>query len=193
MKTIGEIIADRKFSVRKFRQFKFEDKKKCKNMFISTFMEVDKTFEKFEWLPEYDQIIEWLNDNKRKGLALIGSVGMGKTSIMAYVIPVLFEVCHKKIILVKLATELKMEEITNGQGWVIAIDDIGMENIKNDYGTKTDIVAEAINNAEYYSKMLLLTSNLTEEELIERYGLRTFDRIRRLCKIVVFKGKSLRQ
>ena len=33
----------------------------------------------YTWLPEYDQIIDWMSDNKGKGLILIGKKGLGKT------------------------------------------------------------------------------------------------------------------
>ena len=191
MKTIGKIIADRKFPVREFKSYTFGDEKKCKKIFISTFKEVDKTFKEFHWIPEYDQIVEWMTDTKGKGLALFGSVGRGKTVINSLIMPVLFDRILGKILVPKTTTELTREFIN--EKWAFLIDDIGTENMINDYGTKIDIFTEAINNAEYRSKLLLLTGNLTEEELIKRYGIMTYDRIKRLSEIVIFSGKSLRQ
>ena len=39
------------------------------------------------WLPEYDIIVEWLTDNKGRGLLAYGNVGRGKTIILGKVIP----------------------------------------------------------------------------------------------------------
>ena len=190
MQKISEIIEERKFPIREFHSYKFGSKKRCKEIIIETFNEIDKTFTKFEWLPEYDQVVDWMHDTKGKGLALFGSVGRGKTVINTFILPVLFRLGWNKVIMSKTTMELTRELIN--YRWALSIDDIGTENIVNDFGTKTDIVTEAINYAEHNSKLLFLTGNLTEKELISRYGLRTFDRIKRLCKIVIFTGKSLR-
>lgn len=191
METIGDIIAHRKFPVRGFKSFKFGDEKRCKKMIISTFKEVDKTVKEFQWIPEYDQIVEWMTDTKGKGLGLFGSVGRGKTVINSFIMPVLFDHIFGKILVPKTTIELTREFIN--EKWAFLIDDIGKEDLINDYGTKIDIISEVINNAEHRSKLILLTGNLTEEELIKRYGIMTYDRIKRLCQIVIFSGKSLRQ
>lgn len=175
--------------IREYKKYSFGDQQSCKEMFIKTFIDVDKTIKKIVWLPEYDQIIEWMTDTQGKGLALFGGIGRGKTVINSFIIPTIF-LSIKKVLIPKVATELTKDYIDR---WAFSIDDIGTEFIVNDYGTKMDMVAFVINNAEHYIKPLFLTGNLTEQELIQRYGLRTFDRIKRLCKIVIFTGKSLRQ
>ena len=35
----------------------------------------------YKWLPEYNEIVEWLSDNKGKGLLCMGNCGRGKTVI----------------------------------------------------------------------------------------------------------------
>ena len=198
LKPIDEIISEmnsfrtnKKPSKREFYSYSFGNKEECKSLFIEAFLKTDLTVKEFEYLSEYDKIIEWMTDTKGKGLALFGSVGRGKTNVLTYILPVIFIQHMRKVMSTKLATEIIKEEIIKSS-WYISIDDIGTESIKNDFGTKTDVVIEAINHAEQYSKALFLTGNLTEKELIDRYGLRTLDRIKRLCKIVVFTGKSLR-
>ncbi len=190
MKRIGDIIEEMNFPVKEFRSYSFGNKTECKTLLIETFIQVDKTLNEFKFLKEYFQIIEWMTDTKGKGLALFGSVGSGKTIINSFVMPVLFYIKYNKKLHPQVATKLTKESI---EKWALVIDDIGTEFIVNDYGTKIDMVTDAINNAENNARLLFLTSNLNKEELIERYGLRTFDRIKRLCKIVIFTGKSLRQ
>ena len=189
MKTIGEIVQEMGFQVKEFKNYSFGDLKTCKEYFEKTFFEVDNTYKEFKYIKEYDQIIEWMTDTKGKGLALFGSVGNGKTIINSFVMPVLFYAKFNKLLHPQEANRITKESM---EKWALLIDDIGTEFIVNDYGTKIDMVADAINEAENRSKLLFLTSNLTKDELITKYGLRTFDRIKRLCKIVVFTGKSLR-
>jgi len=189
MKTIGEIVQEMNFPVKEFKDYSFGDLKTCKELFGKTFFEVDHTYGEFKYIKEYDQIIEWMTNTNGKGLALFGSVGNGKTIINSFVMPVLFYVKFNKILRPQEANKLTKESLNK---WALLIDDIGTEFIVNDYGTKIDMVTDAINDAEHHSKLLFLTSNLTKDELINKYGLRTFDRIKRLCKIVIFSGKSLR-
>lgn len=189
MEKIGDIIRNNNFPVRECRQFSFGYRKTCKKLFIEAFKEVDKTIKIFEWIPEYGQIIEWMADTKGKGLALFGSIGRGKTVINSFIWPVLFQRNFSKKLHPISATEWKKEDV---EKWAFIIDDIGTEFIVNTFGSKMDMVEFAINNAEHHTKLLFLTGNLTEKELIERYGIRTYDRIKRLCNIVVFSGKSLR-
>jgi len=192
MEDIKTVIETMNFPVREQLSFSFGDIEQCKDLFIDIFSEVDKTASKIYWLPEYIKVIEWMVDTQGKGLALFGSIGRGKTVINSFIIPILFYRRYGKILRPRIAQGLTRENLSQCK-WAYIIDDIGTEEIVNEYGTKTDMVSYAINNAEHYLKPLFLTSNLTKDELIQRYGLRTFDRINRLCKIIVFKGKSLRQ
>jgi len=189
MKTIAKIIQEMNFPVKGFEDYSFGDLKTCRELFEETFFEVDNTCREFKYIKGYDQIIEWMTDSKGKGLALFGSVGNGKTIINSFVMPVLFYAKFNKILHPQEANKLTKESLNK---WSLLIDDIGTEFIVNDYGTKIDMVADAINDAEHNSKLLFLTSNLTKDEIITRYGLRTFDRIKRLCKIVIFTGNSMR-
>ena len=43
--------------------------------------------DKTQFLPEYEKVIEWLTDNKSKGLIMGGANGRGKSLIGEYVIP----------------------------------------------------------------------------------------------------------
>ena len=189
MKDIKTVIKTMKFPLREYSNFSFGQFAECENLFSSIFKEVDKTVIKFEMLPEYIEILKWMQDNKGKGLALFGSVGRGKTVISSFILPVLFEMKYNKVLTPQIAEGLTRDSLNK---WAYCIDDIGTESIVNEYGTKTDMVSYAINDAEHYLKPLFLTSNLTENEIIKRYGIHMYDRIKRLCKIVIFTGKSLR-
>jgi len=119
----------------------------------------------------------------------MGECGLGKSTILNYVIPAIFRTRTNKILRSVPAKELGA--VDRNKAPFIIIDDLGTESIKNDYGTKIDAVADAISYAEDSSKTLLITTNLTPQALKERYDERTLDRLRK-CKVVIIKGKSFR-
>lgn len=53
-------------------------------------------------------------------------------------------------------------------------------------------VSTDCNAAERYGLRLFLSTNLTKGDLLNRYGERTFDRLRHLCRVIEFRGDSLR-
>ncbi|MFW5886626.1 MAG: hypothetical protein ACOCUL_02600, partial [Bacteroidota bacterium] len=57
------------FLTREAKSFKFAtDKKHAKQIITEVFIQSDKTIKKFQWLPEYDEIADWMVDTKGKGL-----------------------------------------------------------------------------------------------------------------------------
>ena len=177
--------------VRDYKRYSFGNIEECTALFCEAFRLVDKTFTKYKHLPEYDEVIKWLSDTEGKGLFLIGNCGRGKSVIITGIIPLIFNAKIGKIL--KPIPARKLHTITEYKSPFIVVDDIGTEEIVNDYGTKIDAVENAIFEAEDDLKLLLLTSNLDASSIKERYGDRIYDRIRRLCKVVFMKGGSLRK
>jgi len=191
MRTIEDTFRDADYlQPKKFNRFKLGTKEELKDMFIKAFEYYDTTIDKYEHLTAYDEIIDWLSDTKGKGLMLMGECGLGKSTILNYVIPAIFRTKTNKVLRSIPAKEIGV--IERNKSPFIIIDDLGTESIKNDYGTKIDGVADAISYAEDASKTLLITTNLEGNELKERYDERTIDRLRK-CKVVVIKGKSFRK
>ena len=85
----------------------------------------------------------------------------------------------------------KLDEVK--QKHIIYIDDVGTENLSVKYGDKRLAFAELADEAEKKGKLLILTTNLTIDELREKYGERTIDRLRAITKTVLFSGVSLRK
>ena len=177
--------------VRDYKRYSFGNIEECTALFCEAFRLVDKTFTKYKHLPEYDEVIKWLSDTEGKGLFLIGNCGRGKSVIITGIIPLIFNAKKGKIL--KPIPARKLHTITEYKTPFIVVDDIGTEEIVNDYGTKIDAVENAIFEAEDDLKLLLLTSNLDASAIKQRYGDRIYDRIRRLCKVVFMKGDSLRK
>ena len=134
-----------------------------------------------EWLKEYDEVADWLSDNKGKGLFLIGPVGVGKTEICMKVIPIIFLRLFKLTISRMSSTDIVTHEkySTAISTTMIVIDDVGAEGMYNDYGTMHNV-------------LLIATTNLNDEELREKYGERTMDRIRANMRIIILDEQSLR-
>lgn len=146
----------------------------------------------YHWLPAYDEVAEWLTDNKGKGLYLYGNCGLGKTLLAKYIIPAIVLNVQGKII---RAYDMRQfmdnpEEVLNRK--LLALDDVGTEEIAVNYGTRRDLFPELMDEAEKYGKVVIASSNLDSAQLLDRYGARTMERIMATMKRVKFKGKSLR-
>ena len=190
MRTIEDTFKIENFLQPKmYNRYRLGTKEELKEMFIKAFKYYDRTIDVYEHLDSYDEIIDWLSDTNGRGLMLMGECGLGKSTILNYVIPAIFRTKTNKLLTSTPAKELG--EIERSSASFIIIDDLGTESIKNDYGTKIDAVADAISYAEDSSKTLLITTNLASKALKERYDERTLDRLRK-CKVVVIKGKSFR-
>ena len=75
----------------------------------------------------------------------------------------------------------KIDEVLKKK--IISIDDIGTEEILVQYGNKRLAFLEVIDAVEKEGKLIILTSNLNHEQIIEKYGERTMDRILSLIHI----------
>jgi len=191
MRTIEDTFKIAEFLKPKvYNRFKLGTKEELKEMFVKAFKYYDRTIDTYKHLPAYDEIIDWLEDTQGRGLMLMGECGLGKSTILNYVIPAIFRTKTNKSLKSISAKDLGVVEksITT----FIIIDDLGTESIKNDYGTKIDAVADTISYAEDSSKTLLITTNLSPEALKKRYDERTLDRLRK-CKVIVIKGESFRK
>ena len=147
-----------------------------------------------EWIEKnYRPIVEWMTDNKGKGLLITGGCGLGKTLIAKHILPLLIRDSCRRVINIFTAQELntKIDEIVKLH--TIYIDDIGTESVSKIYGNVRCTFSELCDAAEQSGKLLMITTNLTASELEEKYGERTLDRLRAITKFVAFSGKSLRK
>jgi len=147
----------------------------------------------YKKIKEYDEVVKWMENTNHKGLFLYGNVGRGKTVIACKVLPVLFSHFHNRILTMAEGKFLNenVEEVFRQK--LVVIDDIGLESIRVNYGEKKMVFSEVVDQAEKTGKLLIVTTNLTLEELTAKYGERTIDRLKAITTRVLFKGKSMRR
>ena len=144
------------------------------------------------WLPEYSEVAEWLTDNKGRGLLCYGNCGRGKTVICKKIIPLLLNHYHGKIVSCYDAQDINKDIDGIKSKHIICIDDIGVEKESVKYGEKRMAFPEIVDECEKRGHLLIATTNLSLNEIADKYGERTMDRLVAITKRVEFKGKSLR-
>lgn len=144
------------------------------------------------WLPEYEQVAEWLTDNQGRGLFLYGNCGRGKSLLCRYVLPALLLKYAGKVVSVFDIQDMNRDIDHMLRKHILSLDDIGTEEVSVKYGERRMAFAEVMDMVEKKGKLVLVSTNLTEKELRDRYGDRILDRIRATTTRILFKGDSLR-
>ena len=141
----------------------------------------------------YRPIVDWMSDNKGRGLLLAGECGLGKTLIGMRILPLVINATCRKIVACYKAQDLntKPDEVLSKH--IVYIDDIGTESISNIYGNKRVPFAELCDMAEQKGKLLIISTNYDAIHLAEKYGERTVDRLKATTKYVSLTGQSLRK
>lgn len=173
--------------------------------------------ERAQWLPEYDEVADWLSDNQGRGLMCIGNVGRGKSLLTCDIIPMIFDAGYVSDMQgMRLARPFVCTARELGEQWtevqrnrIIVVDEVGQEGVVNDYGQHRDYFDELVMLAERKHKTLILSSNLSKTELLGKTevlpdGTKRFtggryadqrirDRLTANTRRVAFVGDSLRQ
>lgn len=150
---------------------------------------------------DFDKAIKAANyiiANPGKGLMITGLTGSGKTTFAKALrsIDKLSCMIHCTADISDLASPQMQEDFTRSS---VIIDDLGSEKEYNEFGVKRELVAEFINafyiaNVERKSgNRLVITSNLSGEDFLARYGARVYSRLKEMCAFVKFEGKDKRK
>lgn len=137
----------------------------------------------------------------------MGDCGRGKSIILNGVLPVLFRMKNRVLQPIhaqNFGAEIPNQRLAWGERPATyldqllissfpAIDELGIEPMMNDYGEKGEGFNMILNVAERYHRPVFVTTNLTELQILDRYGERTMDRLAHLCRTVHFEGDSLRK
>ena len=189
LKTINDLSKDNISVYDKPFNFKIIN---AKEIFIYVYKILLEKIEKrkFVFIPEYEQIINWLSDNNGKGLTLLGASGRGKSYIIRRVMPVIFRYNFNKNIKVISAYDITFDTKFPK---IVAIDDIGTESLINNYGIKINKISEIIDKSEAEGKLILLSGNISPNDIINKYGEPIYDRLLNTTKIIKFSGQSFRR
>lgn len=204
---IDRLSEEKRIVIRQPHDLSWGDKEYCEGLFCEVFRRVDKSINHYQHLPEYTEVIDWMISTEGRGLLLYGDCGRGKSVILTGVVPVLLAMKGCRSLPIHADDFQKPYDFaTSTAGYdpkmsnldyltrspYPIIDELGVEPLVNNYGEKWEGFNRIINAVERYLRPLFLSTNLTKEQLLLRYGERTFDRLIRLCRVVEFKGDSLR-
>lgn len=174
----------------------------------------DITPESFVWLPEYEKVLQWMMNTRGKGLLLMGNNGTGKSIILKWLIPVLMKMIEKVGTPVSCYDLHKIYDSNRVQGpktlddkemtyfdrcrqWrYILLDEVGVESsilVSGSYNNTFNPVEVLINIAEDENKALFATTNLDDDKIEKRYGVRSFDRLIKKTVIIKFESNSQRK
>lgn len=154
------------------------------------------------------KVAKWLSGNNKTGLLLYGETcGTGKTvmgnaicSLVNYMFDSPYSNERKYVYRTSAINLVKV--YSNNQDLynrivsqeLLFIDDLGAEpaNLKI-YGNEFSPVTELLYNRYDRQCWTIVTSNLSDEHIRERYGARIDDRIREMFDRIYFQGKSYRK
>lgn len=153
----------------------------------------------YRWLPGYDDLTEWLTDNKGRGLLLVGTSGLGKTLFCRKVLPVLLADKVKMASVTAQEMNTRINDLLKER--CIVIDDLGTEDPRpKRYGTEQKPFYDLCNAAEQQGKLLVINTNLSTtpdprypSSIQERYGSAVISRLRAVTRVVVLEGQDMRK
>ena len=140
-------------------------------------------------------------DKPQKGLALMGTVGTGKTTAMTIMAGIFGWRVFK-------IYEMAANYAEMGDAWLnmlirdyweketIVLDDLGSEADVKHYGVTlpvSDIICHRYDHWKRNGVRTYFTGNLTEQDRVDRYGARAADRMFEMCDIIPCCWPSFRR
>ena len=133
------------------------------------------------------RVAEWLKNDSKDGLLLYGTVGTGKTTLMRSLYQVLHDDFNRRVDIGSASQLVQLFQLRDIDSYpfeyeknvdFLFIDDAGVEP---DYcciwGTEYEPMRDLLAYRYDARKYTIISSNLGNEELIQKYGLRIFDRM----------------
>lgn len=144
-----------------------------------------------------DMAAVWCVSHRKAGMMVIGNIGVGKTTLMKAVAATYRIVEAKPITMVDavnasiMGVEDKRSFEQLKDSTMLAIDDLGTEQLTaKSYGNETTPMVELLTNRYNKRMFTIITTNLSDKELAERYGERMADRLVELCDTIYYDGNK---
>lgn len=191
---------------RKKKRKQIIDFETAKKMFYHASMQLTNgefTFNEYN-TPIIEELIKWFIADKsceldlKRGICFIGFIGTGKTKIFE-IFRYMMDAFYKEELKFKIKTCVDVAKDTKGAddlkkyyGGMVMFDDLGMEvnDVKlygNTVGVMSDIIFQREMSHELNGLITHFTTNLSEKRLEDKYGDRIYDRLQKMCNIVVIK------
>lgn len=159
-------------------------------------------------LDKINRTAKWIKDGQKTSLMLYGSVGNGKTTIAKAIMSVLkqFKPQEQRFCSVTASTLIRIkydpafastftvcDHNTYLTSDILLLDELGMENetIKH-YGNEDTPIQDLLFYRYEHNKPTIITSNLDNKGLLERYGERIMDRTKEQYDKVNYTNPSYR-
>jgi len=185
------------------------------------YKEIKRKFAKPD-ITEYNNAMSYLYNHFtsepgfKKGAALFGDVGLGKTFLINMMQKALYPfergLLSSKSVGIKSRRPLdsqkrpftasKLVAMFNEYGYSyydklsagcpIFLDEVGREPIGSHYGTTCNVVADLISKLYEDERTLHFTTNMNAKDFTAKYGIDVADRLREMCQSFTFYGESLR-
>lgn len=138
------------------------------------------------------QVISFFENTNGKHLCLLGNCGTGKSLMATKIIPLIFSASFQKIFKIIKACDLNDRLQEAKEYPFVVIDDFGTESTAVNFGNKVEAFNEVIDSVEGRKCFFVVTSNLDANQIKQKYGVRTYDRLRGLFKVIQINEKSMR-
>ena len=149
------------------------------------------------------RVAEWLKNDSKDGLLLYGTVGTGKTTLMRSLYQVLHDDFNRRVDIGSASQLVELFQHRDIDSYpfeyeknvdFLFIDDAGFEP---DYcciwGTEYEPMRDLLAYRYDARKHTVISSNLGDEELVQKYGLRIFDRMIETYDRVTYKFDGYRK
>lgn len=163
----------------------------------------------YQWLHEkvqsgydigYEKIVDWLTDNKGKGLLFVGPTGVGKSMMCCDILPAIIGGKDSNKIPVVKAEDMRsrLDELKRAR--CVVIDDLGKDKRKY-YGEVDNSFFDLCEASVQGGPLLIINtllsttpvnSSLYPDSIQNRYGIEVLDRLASITTMVRYSGKSLR-
>jgi len=139
---------------------------------------------------------------KHRGILVNGECGVGKTTFCDAAALILAE--GNSIYPVYLSDHesamnlTRSDELTRALGGFVSLDDMGAENLYNDYGIRRDYVGEFISayhgawSSIKWGPVMVVSTNLSASKLLARYDSRVVERLMQITVAWTMPGESKR-